>query len=253
MCLILIAWQMHRDYPLVLAANRDEWYDRPSLPLATWHDAPHILGGRDLQAGGSWLACHRDGRFAAVTNVRQGTPEKAPRSRGDLVRDYLNENTQPIEFIDSIRRDEYGGFNLLLGNGEELVYLSNRDAGPARHLPPGIYGLSNHRLDSPWPKLVKAREDFGRALARLPDEEAFFGVLADREQADDRDLPDTGVPLATERMLSSIFVVSDHYGTRCSTLLLRDRRSVLRITERRFGPRGEPQGSTQLSTMSTGV
>ncbi|WP_303784893.1 NRDE family protein [Azovibrio restrictus] len=253
MCLILIAWQVHADYPLVLAANRDEWYDRPSLPLAVWDDAPNILGGRDLQAGGSWLACHRDGRFAAVTNVRQGTPEKAPRSRGDLVRNYLNKNTQPIEFAESVQQDQYGGFNLLLGNGEELVYLSNREAGPALRLPPGIYGLSNHRLDSPWPKLVKAREHFGRALTRLPDEEALFRVLADREQADDRDLPDTGVPLATERMLSSIFVVSDTYGTRCSTLLCRNRGGQLWMTERRFGPGGQPLGGTQLSTMSTGV
>ncbi|MGB4468020.1 MAG: NRDE family protein [Azovibrio sp.] len=243
MCLILVAWQVHEDFPLVLAANRDEYYCRPALPLAPWTDSPDILGGRDLEAGGSWLACHRDGRFAAVTNVRQGSPEKARCSRGDLVRNYLQSNLQPDEFAETIRAEEYAGFNLLLGSREALLYLSNRGRESVRALSvqalsPGIYGLSNHQLDSPWPKLLKAREDFSRALAGLPDDEAFFRLLADTGQAADADLPDTGVPLALERMLSSIFVASATYGTRASTLMRCDRMGNFSMEERRFGPHG---------------
>lgn len=254
MCLILIAWQTHPEYPLVLAANRDERYDRPTLPLAFWPDAPDILGGRDLEAGGSWLACHRDGRFAAVTNVREANALKdALRSRGDLVRNYLNKNVQPIEFARSICQHEYAGFNLLLGSETTLVYVSNRGATTPRVLAAGIYGLSNHQIDTPWPKLVKARAGFIEALAQLPETQAMFAVLADRTLADDATLPDTGLPLAAERMLSSIFVVSEHYGTRASTVLYRDRGRRLRMVERRFAARGEPLGGSQVAMMSTGV
>lgn len=253
MCLILIAWQAHEAFPLVLAANRDEYYRRPSLPLAPWSDNPDILGGRDLEAGGSWLACHRDGRFAAVTNVRRGIPEKARHSRGDLVRNYLNSDFQPHEFIELNKPDEYAGFNLLLGSSEELLYLTNRGEHPVRRLTPGIYGLSNHQLDTPWPKLMKARQAFGTALAELPESEAFFQLLADQEPAADADLPDTSIPLAQERMLSSIFVSSETYGTRASTLALNDRSGNWHIEERSFGPQGTRQGKAQVATMSTGV
>lgn len=253
MCLILIAWQAHRDFTLVLAANRDEDYCRPSLSLAPWSDSPDILGGRDLEAGGSWLACHRDGRFAAVTNVRQGVAEKALRSRGDLVGNYLKSDLQPNEFIGLIKTDEYAGFNLLLGSRHELQYLTNRDPHPALSLAPGIYGLSNHRLDTPWPKLLKAREDFFLALEQLPAREAFFSLLADTEQATDADLPATGIPLERERMLSSIFVTSETYGTRASTLMLADRMGTIHLEERSFGPHGTSLGQAQTATISTGV
>lgn len=255
MCLILVAWQAHPDFPLVIAANRDEYYQRPTLAAAPWRDHPQIIGGRDLQAGGSWLACHADGRFAAVTNVREGRPETAPQSRGDLLRNYLSSQSQPIEFNESIQAESYGGFNLLLGSSEQLLYLSNRNGSAAELLKPGIYGLSNHRLETPWPKLVAAKAAFSQALEGLPESAAFFELLADQELAADGDLPDTGVPLEVERMLSAIFVRSPNYGTRASTLLLRDKAGNFSLLERSFGPAGVPLGESrcQTSAISTGV
>jgi uncharacterized protein with NRDE domain len=257
MCLILIAWQTRADYPLVLAANRDERYARPSLPLDTWEEAPDILGGRDLEAGGSWLAIHRDGRFAAVTNLRAGAPAQAPRSRGALVGDYLRQNEAPEAFAARLDLHDYAGFNLLLGSPTTLHYLGNGPDAARRQLPPGIYGLSNHRLDTPWPKLVAAKAAFRAALAHLPQTAPFFTLLADRTPAADAELPDTGIDRASERLLSSIFVASPTYGTRASTLLLRRRDGSITMHEHRFGPHGEPLGQTvrefQASTISTGV
>ena len=255
MCLILVAWQVHRDYPLVLAANRDEYYRRPTLPLAPWEEAPDILGGRDLEAGGSWLACHRNGRFAAVTNVRQGRPEAAPRSRGALIGNYHKNHTQADEFIKEIEPDSYGGLNLLLGDRERLFYWSNRNGRPPQALKPGIYGLSNHQLETPWPKLLAAKQAFAQALEQLPATEPFFALLANREQSADGELPDTGIPLDKERMLSAIFVSSEDYGTRASTLVLGHRHGGFTLQERSFGPGGSYLGEqrAQASVMSTGV
>jgi uncharacterized protein with NRDE domain len=255
MCLILLAWQVHEDYPLVLAANRDEFHHRPALPLAFWRDAPEIVGGRDLQAGGGWLACHTDGRFAAVTNVRQGTTDAPATSRGELVSNYLKNDLQPIDFIKMLAQGSYAGFNLFLGSRQALYYFSNRNQVKPQRLKAGIYGLSNHCLDTPWPKLLNARRAFAAQLGDLPEPEPFFHLLNDKTQADDRDLPATGIPLALERLLSAIFIVSPDYGTRSSTLMLRHKNGAFRCIERRFTPEGHvlDEQCVQTSRMSTGV
>ena len=248
MCLALFAWQVYKTCPLLLAANRDEFHTRPSLPLAPWRDAPQILGGRDLEAGGSWLACHADGRFAALTNVREGVTTPNVRSRGELIANYLQGNLQPDDFIQKIEPESYAGFNLLLGSRHALFYLSNRNGVRSQRLSPGIYGLSNHRLETPWPKLLDAK----RAFAALSPEpfvpEDFFALLGDRRLAADRDLPQTGVPLAVERLLSAIFIVSPDYGTRASTLLYQHPDGQFDMIERRFGSDGVCLGETQAET-----
>jgi uncharacterized protein with NRDE domain len=247
MCLILFAWQCHDAFPLALAANRDEFHRRPTLPLARWRETPDICGGRDLEAGGGWLACHGDGRFAAVTNVRQAAASRPdPQSRGRLIAGYLQGSLAPAAFAATIAGDDYDGFNLLLGDRRELHYLSNRNGVQAQKLPPGIYGLSNHCLDTPWPKVVTGKAAFAAALPALPAPDAFFRLLADRDIAADRDLPATGVPLAWERILSAIFIVSPEYGTRASTLMLRDNDAHWRMTERSFGPDGEILGESAI-------
>jgi uncharacterized protein with NRDE domain len=179
MCLIVIGWRVHPDYPLVVAANRDEYYARPSSAIARWSDAPQVIGGLDLEAGGTWLGMTDSGRFAAVTNVREPGMAKGAVSRGSLTRNFLTAEMPALAYAEGIEPDRYAGFNLLLTDGESLVYCSNRDGRP-RSLQPGIYGLSNHLLDSPWPKLLAARQAFAEALPSLPDETAFFDILADQ-------------------------------------------------------------------------
>lgn len=246
MCLILVGWQVHPAYPLVVAANRDEFHARPTAPAAFWDDA-QVFGGRDLEAGGTWLGASRDGRFAAVTNVREPGAAKGKRSRGELTARFLLDQQAALAYVEALTPDDYSGFNLLLGDRETLAYVSNRDPGH-QILNPGVYGLSNHRLDTPWPKLLKARENFSRALDRLPDETAFFELLADRSiEADDR-LPDTGVPLAWERLLSAVFVQSPDYGTRASTLLLRNAAGDMVLYEKSFAADGSQTQSSRIST-----
>lgn len=241
MCLILVAWQAHPKFPLVVAANRDEFHARPAREASRWAEDPRILGGRDLEAGGTWLGLGEDGRFAAVTNVREPGVPKGPRSRGELPRDYLLGAQPPGVFAESIDRGAYSGFNLLLADAESLWYVSNRDGG-ARPLKPGVYGVSNHLLDTPWPKLESAKERFALALPELPSMEGLFGILADREIVPDHRLPATGVSLDWERLLSAVFVVSEGYGTRASTVATRSREGRVRLEERRFGPGGQTMG-----------
>lgn len=245
MCLIAVAWQVHPDFPLVLAANRDEFYDRPTAAAAWWDDAPEIAGGRDLQAGGTWLGVSRRGRFAAVTNVREPGLPTGNCSRGALTASYLRGNQSAREFADTIRDADYAGFNLLLGDGQHLVYCSNRGERQ-RKLAPGIYGLSNHRLDTPWPKLVKLRGAFAQALAELPATEACFQLLADSHLAPDHELPATGVSLEWERVLSAIFVRTEGYGTRASTVLRQMAAGGFWLEERSFNAEG-PCGAVTLS------
>lgn len=247
MCLILVGWQVHPAYPLVVAANRDEFHARPTAPAASWDDDARVFGGRDLEAGGTWLGATRDGRFAAVTNVREPGAAKGKRSRGELTARFLLDQQAAQTYAEALKPDDYSGFNLLLGDRETLVYASNRDPG-YQILKPGIYGLSNHRLDTPWPKLLKARENFSRALDRLPDEAAFFELLADRSIETDDRLPDTGVPLAWERLLSAVFVQSPDYGTRASTLLLRNAAGDMVLHEKSFAADGREAQSSRIST-----
>lgn len=247
MCLIVVGWRVHPDYPLVVAANRDEFYARPTANAARWPDAHEIIGGIDLEAGGSWLGIADNGRFAAVTNVREPGMAKGSNSRGALTSDFLRSTAPALEHAGKIDHGVYSGFNLLLSDGETLVYCSNRDGTP-RQLSPGIYGLSNHLLDSPWPKLLKARQAFGEALKYLPDETAIFELLADREVVADDKLPETGVGLEWERLLSPVFVQSERYGTRASTVVSRHRNGTVRLHEKSYGQNGQPLQSSVIST-----
>lgn len=228
MCLIALAYRVHPRYPLVFAANRDEFLERPTAPAGFWSDAPHLLAGRDLRAGGTWLGLTRNGRFAALTNYRDlhRRQEQGP-SRGLLVRQALEHG------IDPAMTDAYEGFNLLYGPIAALRYHNN--VQPADHaLTPGIHGLSNHFLDTPWPKVERAKADLRSVIALEEDAlvTALFVLLAnDAPAADDR-LPDTGLPLDMERAVSSIFIRTPNYGTRCSTVVLVDGEGQVFFEER---------------------
>lgn len=248
MCLVLLALDTHPDYALVLAANRDEFYQRPTAAAAFWEDAPGVLGGRDLQAGGTWLGIERRGRLAAVTNYRQGQREPAAsRSRGGLVADYLTGRRDGREHIERVRREaaEYNGFNLIAGDTGAMLYLSNRE-GRMRELGPGVYGLSNHLLDSPWPKVAAGKSRLSALLTGGGEVvDGLFALLSDRAQAADELLPRTGVSPEWERLLSSAFIVSPEYGTRSSTVILVGRDGRVAFVERSFGPGGEPGGEVR--------
>ncbi len=224
MCLVLIAYHAHPDYALLVAANRDEFHDRPTAPLAFWDDSPQVLAGRDLKEGGAWMGFARPGRFAALTNYRDpGHVLLDAPSRGYLVRDYLQGVEPAHDYLDRLmpRATTYNGFNLLLGDETGLYYYSNR-AGGVRALTPGVYGLSNHLLDTPWPKLERGRRALRRVLERGPEPtlDTMLSLLIDRTPAPDAELPNTGVPLEWERWLSPIFIDAPGYGTRSSTVLM---------------------------------
>lgn len=247
MCLIVLGWRAHADFPLLVAANRDEFYARPTAFAERWPASPQIIGGRDLEAGGTWLGITDSGRFAAVTNVREPGMSKGRRSRGDLTRDFLLSEISAEDYVKGLEMSDFSGFNLFVSDGSVLYYCSNRHALPER-LSPGIYGVSNHLLDTPWPKLVTARDAFADALGALPDETAFFSLLANREQVEDARLPKTGVALEWERLLSAIFVQSEDYGTRASTVVKIGADGSASLHERSFGPRGAELQSSMIST-----
>jgi uncharacterized protein with NRDE domain len=235
MCLILVAYRCHPGYRLLVAANRDEFYDRPTAPLAFWDDAPHVVAGRDLKEGGTWLGVTRAGRFAALTNYRDPTRlvSNAP-SRGQLVSDYLRGEEPAHTYLDRLVRsaDAYNGFNLLLGDAEGLFYYANYEDRP-RALEPGLYGLSNHVLDTPWPKVERSRLSLRQLLDRRadPTPDELLQVLLDRTPAPDSELPRTGVSLEWERWLSPIFIAAPGYGTRASTVLLANDTGSTRVIE----------------------
>lgn len=237
MCLIALAWQAHPDYPLIVAANRDEFHARATAPACFWPEAPAVLAGRDLAAGGTWLGVTRAGRFAALTNFREPGRPQGLRSRGLLVSEYLQAAQSPAAYAEAVMADadHYSGFSLLLGDADSLLVLSNRGT-PPRALPPGVYGLSNHLLDSNWPKVGRAREALRVQLA-APAVSPLMDLLADDAAAPDEDLPDTGVGLALERLLAPPFIRSSAYGTRSSAVLLLGQRRI-RFVEQGFGPEG---------------
>jgi uncharacterized protein with NRDE domain len=250
MCLILLAIRKHRDYKLIVAANRDEYYERPSSPPHFWEDAPHVLAGRDLVAGGTWLGITRQGRFAALTNYRDPSSRnpEAP-SRGTLVSRFLSRPRAPVAFLDLARKekDRYNGFNLILGTPQRLFWYSNR-ADKAVPLSQGIYGLSNHHLDTPWPKVTKAKSLFKAVLHEQsrPPSEALFRLLHDQSRPPDNDLPHTGVSLEWERILSPIFITSPTYGTRSSTIILIDHGNRVTFLDKTFGSDSEPISAAQF-------
>ena len=232
MCLILVAWQAHPDYPLVVAANRDEFFARPTSPAAFWPDR-RLLAGRDLKDGGTWMGITRSGRFAALTNYRDPAKQReGTASRGRLAIDFLCSDQPPLPWLRSgaAGASQYNGFNLIATDGKELAWASNV-SGDSAALPPGVYGLSNELLDSPWPKLVAGRSALARALAALPDERPLFELLRDDTIHPDEQLPRTGVSLEWERLLSSAFVKAPGYGTRSSTVLLVDRNGYVVFDE----------------------
>jgi uncharacterized protein with NRDE domain len=243
MCILLVAHDAHPDYRLVLAANRDEEYDRPAAPAEFWQDAPEVLAGRDLRDGGTWLGVTRAGRWAALTNFREAAPRRdgAP-SRGGLVAGFLRSSKGPEEFVRSQASgaDTYNGFSLLCGDTGTLAFLSNRDGAP-RVLAPEIYGLSNGPLDTPWPKVELGKRGLADLLESPPplDEAAAFALMADVSRPPDEDLPHTGVGLEIERALSPIFVATERYGTRCSTLLTIDRARAVLFVERTLRRRAD--------------
>jgi uncharacterized protein with NRDE domain len=243
MCLILLGWKIREDYPLILAANRDEFYERPTAPATFWEEAPDILGGRDLKAGGTWLGITRQGRLAALTNYRDPAAHNtgAP-SRGELVSDYLRGRRDSEAYLNALvpRADLYNGFSLVLGDLSSLYFFSNRDG--QFPLAPGIHGMSNRLLDTPWPKVARGK----RALATLlekggdPSPEALLDLLADRSRPPDDQLPDTGVGLEWERVLAPLFIESPLYGTRSSTVLIVERTGRVTFVERVFGGGDDP-------------
>jgi len=246
MCLIVFAWRPGHALPLIVAANRDEFYARPTQALTAWEDAPGVHAGRDLEAGGTWLGVGPQGRFAALTNIRDPGQPLGPRSRGELVAGYLQGELGVEAYLDQVasRSKQYSGFNLLVGDERQLGYLHAREAAP-RLLAPGVYGLSNAGLDTPWPKLVKARHGLERLLDAAEPQQ-LLTLLADAEPASDGELPETGVGLATEKLLSSVFIASQNYGTRASTVLIVDDQGIRRLIERSFGPFGGHLGEVEL-------
>jgi uncharacterized protein with NRDE domain len=232
MCLIAVALAAAERYPLIIVANRDELHARPTRPAGWWPERPHILGGRDLLAGGTWLGVDRRGRIAAVTNVRDGTPREAPRSRGVLVTDYLDGSEPAATYAARAAATgaEFAAFNLLLFDGGALRYSSNR-ASPAR-LATGVHALSNAPLGVDWPKTTSARASVAQSLHVADPLERLFAVLAERSTADS----------AEERYRSAHFVTGPVYGTRCSTVILIDAHGRVTFGERSFDAGGALSG-----------
>ena len=253
MCLILFAYKTHPSFDLIVAANRDEFYQRPTRRLDFWPEAPQLLAGQDLEAGGTWLGLTRTGRFAAVTNVRQGQAEPSAdlRSRGQLPLDFLLGQQTPLDYLAQLQLDaaHYAGFNLLLSDGERLYYGSNRNQQTPRELEPGIYGLSNAALNSPWPKVEQGCIE----LKQLVNSDnltsaALFKLLQDSTVPADHELPNTGVGLEWERRLGSRFIESTDYGTRSSLVLLRTPQGGTELFEQSYNPQWQPPQRFQLTS-----
>lgn len=253
MCLLVFAINSHADYPFVFAGNRDEFHERASASANWWEDAPTVFGGRDLEAGGAWLGIRRDGRFAVLTNFRD--PDKraagAP-SRGELVRDFLARDMPDDDMHQWLREDGYrfAGFNIIYGNlaidSTRLWYFSNATSKPGPHLiGDGIHGLSNHLLNTPWPKVRRSTGRLDRLLVgRNVKHDHLQALLADTAPADDEELPDTDIPLEWERLLSAPRIISPRYGTRASTSLLLHRSGELSVTETSLDAAGNTENTT---------
>lgn len=234
MCLIFLAIDKHPKYKLIVAANRDEFYNRKTAAAGFWKDHPEILGGRDLEAGGTWLAMNTKGKIAMVTNYRDLHNLKlvAP-SRGHLVSDFLKNDSDVESYLKAIEptAKEYNGFNLIVGDQDKIGYLSNYKEG-IEILSDGIYGLSNGLLDSNWLKVVRGKEKFTTLLRGDVTAAELFDLLRDEERAPDDQLPKTGLDIERERAVSSIFIKSPGYGSRCSTVVLVDHNNQVEFTER---------------------
>ena len=237
MCLITFQWQPDHDQRLILTANRDEFLHRPTQPLHAWLDEEGVYAGKDLSQGGSWLGIHQNGRFAALTNhrdMRISGPEN-PISRGKLVIDFLTSERSALDYLQGLEKEAalYAGYNLLVADAHQLGYYSNASGKPAEILAPGLYGLSNGLLDSPWPKLKSAKLKLASWLTESTKDPAnvkstdLCQLLSSTEIAADSALPDTGIGLAMERILSSEKIITPNYGTRCSTGLIMGKSSLM--------------------------
>ncbi len=241
MCVIYLAFRSHPRHRLIVAANRDEFHDRPTAGLEEWSDEPGLIAGRDLRSGGTWMGVHARGRFAALTNFREPLPHlgEAP-SRGSLVASYLSGGGEPVRWLDSLapRASLFAGFSLFVSDFETLGHYSNRGAGTAALLDPGIYAISNGLIGDPWPKVVRGRERFARAVSGAAvDVDSLLAILGDAAGANDADLPRTGVGIERERMLAPIFIRGEDYGTRSSSVILVGEKEGL-FVERSFGAGG---------------
>ncbi|MED5420469.1 MAG: NRDE family protein [Pseudomonadota bacterium] len=253
MCLIVFSWESHPDYRLVLATNRDELHARPTQDMHWWPDRPDVLAGRDLQAGGTWFAITRGGRFASVTNYREARPNRTGRkSRGDLVTQFVNGMDSPSDFVARIDGERYAGFNLLAADNTGIWYVSNRGAEPVQ-LPAGVYGLSNAALDAPRSKLIRARDALGK-LVKSDDVDStrLIRLLADRTLEPVSNIEQGNLPFELARAVTAAFVVSETYGTRCTTTLTWSRDGDVAVTERRFDPQGETSGESVFRFQTTG-
>lgn len=239
MCLIVFAYEHHPDYKLIFAANRDELYERPTRPAQFWDTSPPILAGKDCSAGGTWLGINQRGEFGALTNYRDPSIQKEdPPSRGEIIPHFLTQKTNSKSFLKKLHKnsDRYMGFNVLLGSAEQLFHYSNQQK-QINQIEPGIHGLSNHLLNTPWPKVIQAKRSLAELIsADKFDEEHIFTFLQNDTPAPDGQLPDTGIPADLEKQVSPIFIKTDKYGTRNSTLLLIDNNGKVTFEERCYKP-----------------
>jgi len=246
MCLVVLAVRPGTALPLLVAANRDEFHARPTSVAGVWPDSPGLFGGRDLEAGGTWLGVTERGRFAAVTNYRDPRAPKGTRSRGELVAGYLRSSLDPSLFLEALgrRAADYAPFNLVVGDAGGVQVFSSR-TGRAERLSSGIHGLSNHLLDTPWPKVRRTTGRMARLLSRAeaPTAEELLDLLRDETRAGDDELPETGVGLDMERFLSPPFIVGPSYGTRSSTVVLFHAGGPITFHERTFDPGGNLVGA----------
>ena len=248
MCLIAFAWRANPHFPLIVGANRDEWHDRAAAPAMWWTDHPQILAGRDLKAGGTWLGISRSGRFAALTNFRDPSDRKSGSpSRGQLVSNFLGGSDSAHDYLLNLQKEafRYQGFNLLVGDGEVLQYFSSR-TGSIEVVPAGVHGLSNHMLNEPWPKVENSKSALEAAVGEEVSEDArqmaIFDFLSNDAAVPDSALPDTGVGREWERVLSPALIVTDKYGTRCSTVLTVSSGGKVAFEERTLDPAGQVSG-----------
>ena len=248
MCVVYLAYKQHKEIPLLILSNRDEFYNRPTEPAHYWSKNSKILGGQDIEAKGTWLACRQDGAWAIITNYRDPNWQvKMPRSRGLLVRDYIESYDKPENFLKYLKKDKYSylGYNLLFGKLTDIYYYNNKEK-ESQKLEPALYGLSNHLLDTPWPKVLDGKRELENILKEEKfikggtlDPAPFFSFLQNSELAEDNRLPQTGVSLEWERVLSSRFIRSKEYGTRTSTLIWLDLEQNLNFLELNYDREGQ--------------
>ena len=248
MCLVVFAWKAHPEYKLIVAANRDEFHGRPSQDAHWWPDLPNVLGGRDLQAGGTWLATSRSGRFATVTNYReQQTARSGARSRGEIVTNFVTGESDAGSYVSSFAGEHYAGVSLLVADDDNIAYTSNR-SDDAVTLDAGVYGLSNASLDTPWAKLVRTKATLTALIeSNKVNATELLRLLADQTPAAISEVDNSELPFKLARSLTAPFIVSDSYGTRCSTTLMISYDGKTEFCERRFDARGVARGDSNFS------